>query len=88
MPPLDHYWEDGPQLAGWGEVVATYPDGAPAVVQGASGHGWVVLSGVHPEAPESWRQGMTFATPASVDNAYAVTLVEAALRGTRLRQVQ
>src|SRR5262245_20869724 len=23
---LDQYWEDGPQLSGWGEVVATYPD--------------------------------------------------------------
>jgi hypothetical protein len=21
-PPLDHYWEDGPQLTGWGDVVA------------------------------------------------------------------
>jgi hypothetical protein len=36
---VDHYWEDGPQLAGWGEVVARYPDGTPAVVQGAAGAG-------------------------------------------------
>jgi glutamine amidotransferase-like uncharacterized protein len=46
-PTLDHYWEDGPQLAGWGEVVAKYPDGTPAVVQGSFGDGWVVLTGVH-----------------------------------------
>src|SRR3954454_1290873 len=87
-PALDQYWEDGPQLTGWGAVVGRYPDGTPAVVQGQSGEGWVILSGVHPEAPESWRQGMTFATPASLDNAYAVTLVDAAMRGTRLQHVQ
>jgi hypothetical protein len=78
-PTLDQYWEDGPQLEGWGAVVAKYPDGTPAVVEGAFGSGWVILSGVHPEAPESWRRGMAFATPASEDNAYAGMLVRAAL---------
>jgi glutamine amidotransferase-like uncharacterized protein len=76
---LDQYWEDGPQLTGWGSVVAKYPDGTPAIVEGMSGNGWVILSGVHPEAPASWRRGMTFTTPASVDNAYAGTLIRAAL---------
>lgn len=33
-PTLDQYWEDGPQLTGWGAVVGRYPDGTPAVVQG------------------------------------------------------
>ena len=83
-PPLDHYWEDGPQLTGWGDAVARYPDGTPAVVQGEFGKGWVVLSGIHPEAPESWRHGMKFATPASESNAYAATLVDAALNARRL----
>jgi len=81
---LDHYWEDGPQLTGWGDVVARYPDGAPAVVEGLSGAGWVILVGVHPEAPDGWRRGMTFATSAGADNAYAATLINAALEGTRL----
>jgi glutamine amidotransferase-like uncharacterized protein len=76
---LDQYWEDGPQLTGWGEVVGKYPDGTPAVVEGSVGSGWVILSGVHPEAPASWRRGMTFTTPVSVDNAYAETLIQAAL---------
>lgn len=62
-----------------GQVIAKYPDGAPAIVQGAVGTGWVVLTGVHPEAPEKWRHGMTFATPASVANAYAAKLIRAAL---------
>jgi len=83
-PTLDQYWEDGPQLTGWGAVVARYPDGTPAVVEGTSGNGWVILTGVHPEAPESWRRGMMFRTPASTDNAYAATLIQAALNRTPL----
>jgi len=82
--PLDHYWEDGPELTGWGDVVAKYPDGTPAVVQGSVGAGWVILVGTHPEAPESWQHGMTFTTPADAANSYASTLIGAALRGTRL----
>jgi glutamine amidotransferase-like uncharacterized protein len=82
--PIEHYWEDGPELSGWGNVVGKYPDGAPAVVEGTSGQGWVVLVGVHPEAPETWRRGMNFTTPASVANAYAGTLVQAALTRSSL----
>ena len=78
-PTLEHYWEDGPQFTGWGAVVGRYPDGTPAVVQGTFGSGWVILSGVHPEAPAGWRHGMTFRTPASVDNDFAFTLIDAAL---------
>ena len=78
-PTLDQYWEDGPQFTGWGAVVGKYPDGTPAIVEGTFGVGWVILSGVHPEALASWRRGMTFSTPASEDNAYAATLVRAAL---------
>jgi len=81
---VDHYWEDGPELSGWGDVVAKYPDGTPAIAQGTVGDGWVVLSGVHPEAPQSWRRGMTFSTPAEIDNAYAATLIGAALNRTPL----
>jgi glutamine amidotransferase-like uncharacterized protein len=81
---LDQYWQDGPQFSGWGSIVGEYPDGAPAVVEGRSGSGWVILSGVHAEAPESWRYGMKFTTPVGVDNSYAATLVLAALNGTEL----
>ena len=41
-PVLEQYWEDGPQFTGWGTAVCTYPDGNPAIVEGASGKGWVV----------------------------------------------
>src|SRR5258708_3837389 len=83
-PTLDQYWEDGPQFTGWGAVAGKYPDGTPAIVEGAFGSGWVILTGVHPEAPASWRRGMTFTTPASVDNAHAGTLIRAALNRASL----
>jgi glutamine amidotransferase-like uncharacterized protein len=83
-PTLEQYWEDGPQLAGWGDIVAKYPDGTPAVAQGRVGQGWVLLCGVHPEAPENWRTGMNFTTPASESQAYAAKLIKAALDGTEL----
>src|SRR5262245_42810897 len=83
-PTLDQYWEDGPQLTGWGTVVGKYPDGTPAIVEGTFGSGWVILTGVHAEAPANWRNGMTFTTPVSLDSAYATTLIHAALDRTSL----
>jgi len=83
-PAIEQYWEDGPQFTGWGQVVGRYPDRTPAIVEGTSGKGWVILCGVHPEAPETWRRGMTFTTPANLANACAGTLIDAALNGTEL----
>lgn len=81
---LEQYWEDGPQLSGWGQVVAKYPDGTPAVTEGNCGSGFVLLTGIHAEAPEYWRGGMVFNTPATTDNAYAAILINAALNGKPL----
>lgn len=81
---LDQYWQEGPQFTGWGSIVGKYPDGTPAIVEGKSGSGWVILSGIHAEAPASWRIGMTFTTSVQTDNAYAYTLINAALNGTSL----
>jgi len=81
---MDVYWQDGPQLSGWGSVIAKYPNGTPALAEGKSGKGWVMLSGVHPEAPSNWRTGMKFKTPLATDLAYAGTLIQAALNGTVL----
>lgn len=81
---LDVYWQDGPQLSGWGAVVAKFPDGTPAIVEGQSGKGFVIFTGVHLEAPADWRGSMTFTTPVSEDLAYAGTVVQAALNGTPL----
>jgi glutamine amidotransferase-like uncharacterized protein len=81
---LDQYSEDGPQFTGWGEVVGKYPNGTPAIVEGSVGQGRVILSGVHPEAPGSWRRGMAFNTPVSADTAYARTLIVTALNRATL----
>jgi hypothetical protein len=81
---LDQYWQDGPELDCWGAIVGKYPDGTSAIVEGTSGKGWVLLSGIHAEAPADWRTGMTFTTTAAVDNAYFATMVTAALAGTAL----
>ena len=83
-PPLEVYWEDGPELTGWGEAVARYPDRTPAVVQGRFGAGWVVLTGIHAEAPESWRRDLAFTTPGDPGRAYAFRLIDAALHRTPL----
>ena len=80
----DQYWQDGPQLNNWGSVVAKYPDGAPAVVEGKFGSGFAILCAVHPEATAAWRTGMKFTTSVAVDNAYAKTLVTNALNGTSM----
>jgi hypothetical protein len=81
---LDIYWQNGPELSGWGNIVGKYPNGKPAIVEGKWGSGFVILSGVHPEAPAGWRVGMKFYTPLDVDLAYAGTLVTAALNRTML----
>jgi glutamine amidotransferase-like uncharacterized protein len=81
---VDQYWEDGPQLSGWGDIVAKYPDNTPAVVERSVEDEWVILAGIHPEAPESWRRGMSFTTPTSESNAYAATLIGAPLSRARL----
>jgi glutamine amidotransferase-like uncharacterized protein len=78
---LDQYWEDGPQLSGWGMAIAKYPDGTPAITEGKFGKGYVILSGVHAEAPANWRSGMIFNTSAIADNAYAAMLIRSALNG-------
>jgi glutamine amidotransferase-like uncharacterized protein len=83
-PALDQYWESGPRFTGWGEVVGKYPDGTPAIVEESVGQGWVILSGVHPEAPASWRRGMAFNTSVSDDTAYARKLIVAALNRATL----
>lgn len=84
--PLDVYWQDGPQLAGWGQVVAKFPDGTPAITEGQSGKGFVIFTGVHPEAPASWLGAMVLKNPIDEDHAYAQKVIQAALNGVPLQQ--
>lgn len=82
--PLDVYWQDGPQLSGWGDVVAKFPDGTPAITEGQSGNGFVIFTGVHPEAPPGWLGTLVLKTPITVDQAYAGMVITAALNGVPL----
>jgi hypothetical protein len=43
-----------------------------------------MLTGIHAEAPDSWRHDLHFRTPASVDHEFAAALIDAALYSTRL----
>ncbi len=81
---MDMYWQDGPALDKWGAVVARYPDGNTAITEGFEGNGFVLLCGLHPEAPASWRIGMNFSTPLDVDLAFARSLVTSALNRSML----
>jgi glutamine amidotransferase-like uncharacterized protein len=81
---IEQYWEDGPELSGWGKPVASYPDGTPAAVEGSAGEGWVVLVGTHPEASESWRRSVGLLKPATDTHDFARRLIEAAFRGEKL----
>jgi glutamine amidotransferase-like uncharacterized protein len=81
---IDHYWEDGPQFSGWGDVVSKYPDGTAATVEGNYGSGWIVLTGVHPEAPESWRKEFQFSTSVEKSHEYATRIIRAALEKTAM----
>jgi VCBS repeat protein len=80
---FDTYWFDGPQLTGFGDVIAAYPDGTPAVAE-VSNNGFVVLSGVHSEAPGSWiGSSVNLAGyPFQTNFAFAASLINAAVTKT------
>jgi glutamine amidotransferase-like uncharacterized protein len=78
------YWEDGPELTGWGQPLAAYPDGTPAVAQGKVGAGWVILTGVHLEAPDDWYRGLAADSAATVSRGHAARVIHAAHAGQAL----
>jgi glutamine amidotransferase-like uncharacterized protein len=57
------YWEGGPYLSALNsnpqkekvEVIATYPNGQVATARTMYGKGRVFVTGLHPEAPQDWR---------------------------------
>lgn len=79
------YW-DGPQLTGWGQVVGKYPNGEPAIAQDFVGskQGFVVISGVHPEAVLDWDVMGYTQSQVAQDHSNAMTLISAALNKTPL----
>ena len=87
---MNVFWFSGPQLSGFGSVLANYPDGTPAAAEEAvSDQGFIVLSGVHSEAPASWfynEYGLSWTTspPIQTDFAFAASLINSALTKTTL----
>lgn len=79
------YWE-GPYLTTFGSVIAKFPNGESAIAESKVGKGFVLVSGVHPEAPEDWRYGMAHSDVdgVSADVTYAGTLIGAAYTKTML----
>jgi hypothetical protein len=81
----DLVWWDGPYLPTLaGSVIARYPGGSAAMIEARSGQGYVVLSGVHPEAPMDWRTTQNLTDPDGLDFDIAWSLVNAALTRTPL----
>jgi glutamine amidotransferase-like uncharacterized protein len=84
-PNLDMAYWNGPELNGFGSVVAKYgSNGQAAIAEGKVGAGWVIISAVHPEATSSWGISGTDGDDIAADNAYAITLVKAAFNKTSL----
>lgn len=69
------YFQDGPTftapLLGNVELIASYANHLPAVIQTQFGKGRVVLSGVHPEAPADWARDDHLYDPDGVDTDLA-----------------
>jgi hypothetical protein len=74
------YWEEGPylQLLTTGTMFmpfAYYPTGEIASAYGDFYQGRVILTGVHPEAPQYWRDDIKAADPDGLDYDLAVDMI-------------
>jgi glutamine amidotransferase-like uncharacterized protein len=77
----DMVWYGGPALPEIpGGVMARYKDGTPAMVQTWAGHGFVVLTSPHPEAPQIWRDQHSLSDSDGLDWDLAFNLIEASLK--------
>lgn len=77
------YWEGGPyflppqekQNAPY-EVMATYPNSSIASVRSQFGGGRVYVTGLHPEAPQSWRNFYKISDVDGLDYDLAVQMIQ------------
>ncbi|MEU9337201.1 BPL-N domain-containing protein [Streptomyces sp. NPDC048290] len=81
--PRHMYFQDGPAFyldrGADATVLATYPDGTPAVVVAPYGVGRVGVSGPHPEADASWYTEKGLRNPDGVRSDLAYELIEATM---------
>lgn len=71
-------WYGGPELEQFGNVIGRYPEGGNAIAQDWIGKGFVILSAVHPEAPDSWRAGLNDVDGNDLELTW--TLIQSALK--------
>lgn len=81
----DLVWYGGPVVpetqAG---VIARYPNGQPSISQTWSGNGFVILSAVHPAAPQSVRDSFGVMDSDGTDYELAWAMLEGVLKQTEL----
>jgi hypothetical protein len=78
------YWEGGPFFKvpatavsdGTAEIIASYPDGTTASVRASYGLGRAYVTGLHPEAPQFWRNYFQLADPDGLDYDLAVDMIQ------------
>lgn len=78
------YWEEGPYMEVYGVSgvsmpFAFYPTGEVAGVYGLYNLGRVIITGVHPEAPQYWRDDIKAVDPDGLDYDLAVDMVRWAI---------
>lgn len=82
----DLVWYGGPVVtAGENSVIAKYPNGDAAISQMWSGNGWVILSAVHPTAPQSVRDTYGLNDSDGMDLDLAWKLIDAAVHQQALQ---
>ena len=73
------YWEGGPYFIlgpnDTAEVTATYPNGQAASVRAPYGLGRVYVTGLHPEAPQDWRDYFKMQDTDGLDVDLAVEMI-------------
>jgi hypothetical protein len=73
------YWEGGPYIseipAGLAEATAFYPNGQIAAARSSYGKGKVYITGMHPEAPQEWRDFYGLNDPDGDDSDLAVEMI-------------
>jgi glutamine amidotransferase-like uncharacterized protein len=73
------YWEGGPYLTaipkGAAELIATYPNGKVAAARSRYGKGRAFVTGLHPEAPQDWRDYYHLTDTDGLDHDLAIEMI-------------
>ena len=72
------YWEGGPYFRNMPtsvEQIGTYPNGASSAVRTSFGLGRVWVTGLHPEAPQWWKDKSGYADPDGDDSDLVINML-------------